>query len=137
VAAVLLLPVSAACGQYTLPTAPVPVPTPAPAPLSVKLMIFGGEGHKTYLGCLNCSEYSIDSVFNTFGDHGSTYSAESILNHFGQFGSEYGMYSPCNSYASGPPVVVDGNGAFYGTLTLNQYRTDRQRNERVNAWLHE
>jgi hypothetical protein len=37
-----------------------------------KLMLFGGEGHKTYLGCLNCPKYASDSVFNEYGPHGST-----------------------------------------------------------------
>jgi hypothetical protein len=27
-----------------------------------KLMIFGGQDHKTYLGCLNCNGYATDSV---------------------------------------------------------------------------
>src|SRR5581483_3570491 len=27
---------------------------------SGKLMLFGGEGHRTYLGCLNCSSYAPD-----------------------------------------------------------------------------
>src|SRR5215469_18684009 len=60
----------------------------SPPPLP-KLMIFGGEDHKTYLGCLSCSEYSIDSVFNEYGTHGSRYSAESIWNHYSEFGSRY------------------------------------------------
>jgi hypothetical protein len=32
----------------------------APAP---ERMIFGGEGHSTSLGCLNCTEYAADSLF--------------------------------------------------------------------------
>jgi len=102
---------------------------------SVKIMIFGGDGHKFYLGCLSCSEYASDSVFNSYGTHGSAYSSESILNHYSQFGSPYSMYSACSPYASDPPVVVDGNGAFYGRLTVNDYNSRRLRSERVNAWL--
>ena len=134
-ATVLLLLVLAACGQYTFPAASVPVPTPRPALLSVKLMIFGGYGHKTYLGCMNCSQYASDSVFNVYGTHGSAYSSESIPNHYSEFGSAYSMYSACNLFASDPPVVVDGNGTFYGRLTLNQYNAERVANERVNTWL--
>jgi hypothetical protein len=26
-------------------------------------MIFGGQDHRTYLGCLNCTQYAADSVF--------------------------------------------------------------------------
>lgn len=33
---------------------------------SIKYMLFGGESHNTYLGCLNCSEYDSDSNFNKF-----------------------------------------------------------------------
>ena len=32
-----------------------------------KLMIFGGNDHQTYLGCLNCSPASPDSIFNRSG----------------------------------------------------------------------
>lgn len=36
-----------------------------------KLMIFGGEDHKVYLRCLNCSSIAPDSVHNSIGPHGS------------------------------------------------------------------
>src|SRR5438874_2063451 len=36
-----------------------------------KFMIFGGQDHRTYLGCLNCSEYATDSVLNRYGTFGS------------------------------------------------------------------
>jgi hypothetical protein len=102
---------------------------------SGKLMIFGGPGHKTYLGCLNCSEYASDSVFNKYGTHGSAYSAESIFNGYSTFGSAYGPYSPCNPYATDPPVLVDANGGFHGRLTVNAYNIDRSRSSRVQAWI--
>jgi hypothetical protein len=54
---------------------------------TAKLMIFGGENHKTYLGCLTCSEYETDSVRNNFGDNGSPYSSSSIWNHYSEYGS--------------------------------------------------
>jgi hypothetical protein len=111
------------------------VPVQAPSVAATKLMIFGGEGHKTYLGCLDCSEYASDSVFNTYGEHGSSYAVDSIANHYGQFGSAYAAYSACNPYSSDPPVVVDGSGRFYGRLTLNVYTAERFNNERINAWL--
>jgi len=86
---------------------------------SLKLMIFGGDRHATYLGCLNCSQYATDSVFNGYGQSGSRYSSESIWNHYSEYGSRYSTYSACNPYASDPPVIVDGNGNAYGRLTLN------------------
>jgi hypothetical protein len=32
-----------------------------------KLMLCGGQGHKTYLGCLNCGNYAADSISNSYG----------------------------------------------------------------------
>lgn len=87
----------------------------------VKLMLFGGEGRKTYLGCLNCSRYEHDSIFNPYGEHGSEYSGVSIFNSYSDHGSAYSDYGVCNPYAQNAPVVVDGNGNFYGRLTLNPY----------------
>jgi hypothetical protein len=34
----------------------------ATAATAGKLMLFGGENHTTYLGCLNCSKYATDSL---------------------------------------------------------------------------
>jgi len=107
----------------------------AAAPGFVKLMLFGGEGHKTYLGCLNCSETAPDSIFNKYGPHGNQYQTESLFNHYGEFGSRYSLYSACNPYASDPPVIVDPNGAFYGRLTVNANHAQITRNERWLAWI--
>jgi hypothetical protein len=74
-----------------------------------KLMIFGGQDHKTYLGCLNCNEYATDSLSNSYGSNGSPYSAQSIWNHYSEYGSPYSTYSACNPYASDPPAIVDQN----------------------------
>jgi hypothetical protein len=82
-------------------------------------MIFGGTGHKVYLGCLNCSEFEADSVKNQFGIHGSAYSSESVFNHFRPYGSAYSIESACNTFASDPPVIVGQAGRYYGRLTLN------------------
>jgi hypothetical protein len=98
-------------------------------------MLFSGAGHSTYLGCLNCNEYAGDSIFNSYSAYGSAYSATSIFNRLGQFGSAYSAYSACNRYASDPPVLVDGQGNFYGRLTLNLSRADAIRNQQVVAWL--
>ena len=102
---------------------------------SVKLMLFGGPDHKTYLGCLNCNEYASDSVLNSYGTHGSEYSSESIWNHYSQFGSAYSMYGACNPYATDPPVIVDPNGTYYGRLTLNQYHPQLAAGARFYQWL--
>jgi hypothetical protein len=107
-----------ALGSTAEPNSTAPAISP-----NLKLMIFGGANHGTYLGCLNCSEYAADSVWNKYGSSGSPYSAESIFNHYGQFGSKYSTESACNPYATDPPVIVDGDGKYYGRLTLNRYAT--------------
>jgi hypothetical protein len=106
----------------------------APTTVSRELLVFGGQGHDVFLGCLNCSEYASSSVLNQFGRFGSAYSSTSILNPYGQFGSKYSSFSACNEYALNPPVVVDQQGNFYGYLTLNQYKNPVN-NGAIRAWL--
>ena len=89
-----------------------------------KLMIFGGADHKAYLGCLNCSEYAMDSVSNKYGQNGSQYSSESIWNQYGEYGSHYSSEGACNPYANDPPVIVDQAGKYYGRLSLNAYHPE-------------
>jgi hypothetical protein len=92
------------------------------SPLGVApLLVFGGEGHKTFLGCLNCSKFDANSVMNEFGQYGSAYSTVSILNQFSEFGSPYSTHSACGPYASDPPVIVDRAGNYYGRLTVNRF----------------
>lgn len=100
-----------------------------------KLMVFGGQDHRTYLGCLNCSEYATDSVFNRYGTYGSSYSASSIWNHYNEFGSAYSSFGACNKYASDPPVIVDSSGNYYGRLTLNQYHAQIGAGRSYYDWL--
>jgi hypothetical protein len=109
-----------------------PVPSITP---TTKLMLFGGPDHKTYLGCLNCSKFASDSVDNNFGTHGNKFSSESIFNQFGQYGSKFSTYSPCNAYASDPPVIVDENGDYYGRLTVNSVSADRTQDPQLRAWI--
>ena len=102
---------------------------------SPKLMIFGGNDHNIYLGCLNCSEYAPDSVHNQYGQHGSPYSSLSIFNAYGTYGSAYSSDSACSQYATDPPVIVDQNGGFYGRLTLNQRHPQASKNQQIVQWL--
>lgn len=99
-----------------------------------KLMVFGGQGHATYLGCLSCSAYESDSVFNQYGSHGSRYQTESVFNQYGEFGSKYSPTSACNPYATDPPVIVDDGGGFHGRLTVNRYNAQGASAE-VLAWI--
>ena len=107
--------------------------TPAPAPTA--LLVYGGEGNRTFLGCLNCGEYDANSVRNQYGPHGSPYAAESITNKYGEFGSPYSPTSACNPYGSDPPIVVDAQGGFYGRLSANRYAPNRLSNTSMNGWL--
>ncbi len=102
---------------------------------SSKLMLFGGLGHETYLGCISCSEHTSDSVFNEYSEFGNEYSSSSIYNRYSQFGSRYDNYSACNPYASDPPVVVGEDGTYYGRLTVNTYNSDRFGDSNLQAWL--
>jgi len=101
----------------------------------LKLMLFGGESHKTYLGCLSCDEYGTDSVVNKYGSYGSSYSDTSIWNHYSDFGSPYSDYGACNPYANDPPVIVDSAGKFYGRLTLNVYHPQFGSGKGYHDWL--
>lgn len=102
---------------------------------TAKLMIFGGADHRTYLGCLNCSEYAADSVLNQYGEHGSRYSSESIWNHYSEYGSAYSTYGACNAFATDPPVIVDSAGNYYGRLTLNRYHAEFEAGANYYNWL--
>ena len=100
-----------------------------------KIMLFGGNNHSVYLGCLNCWEVESDSVFNNVGKYGSDISSTSIFNMIGQYGSEISNDSPCNNIATNPPVIVDDHGNFYGDLTINL--TDRRitQSDEILSWL--
>ena len=89
------------------------------------LLLFGGTGHQTFLGCLNCGNYDAASVCNAYGEHGSKYKAESIWNPYGQYGSKYNSSSPWNKYSSDAPAIVDKEGRFYGYLSANPYISKR------------
>ena len=49
-----------------------------------------------------------------------------------QYGIAYSSYSPFNSYASYPPVIVDEEGNFYGYFTVNKYKSKRANFDLVN-----
>jgi hypothetical protein len=89
------------------------------------LHLYGGQNHDVYLGCINCDKYNSSSIWNTYGKHGSKYNPFSIWNEFGTYGSKYNSYSPWNAYSNNSPVVVDGQGNFYGYFTLNEYANQR------------
>ena len=90
-----------------------------------ELLLFGGNGHDVFLGCLNCNEYNSESICNEFGA-GSAFKSDSIFNEFGPFGSEFSSSSPWNQFSisNDVPVLVDRHGGFYGYFTINEFRSD-------------
>jgi hypothetical protein len=92
------------------------------------LLLFGGEDHKTFLGCLNCGRTSPGSVCSRYGEYGSRYSDTSVWSRYGNYGSRYSAFSPWNKFASDPPVIVDREGGFYGYFTANKSHPKRTRN---------
>lgn len=86
-------------------------------PLS-QLRIVATDG--TFLGTFE-NEYSVNSVYNEYGNYGSPYSSNSIMNKYGNYGSDYSIYSPFNKYASDAPWIMDRYGNSYGRLSVNRY----------------
>lgn len=92
---------------------------------SQTLHLYAGDDHKVYLGCLNCSNYDSNSIWNEYGTYGNRYNSNSIWNQYGKYGNSYNSTCPWNSYASNPPVVVDKEGNFYGYFAVNEYQNKR------------
>jgi hypothetical protein len=101
---------------------------PSATPQAPKaLLLFGGQDHKDFLGCLNCVDSSPASVCNGFGKYGSTFNTDSIWNSFGRYGSSFSEYSPWNSFTDKAPIIVDRDGKSYGYFSVNAFHHDRTR----------
>lgn len=90
---------------------------------SQEILIFGGNGHEDFLGCLTCSEFDSKSIWNEFSKHGWE-NDFGTWNDFGPNASQFGSRSACNEYASDPPVLVDRKGNYYGRLTISETKAD-------------
>jgi hypothetical protein len=99
------------------------------------LLVFGGPGHATYLGCLNCSNGDADSVFTQGGTYDGAYLPPNIVNRGSVYVSPHSVYSACNAFASDPPVIVDERGTSYGRLTINLQRSDGPTIDVVGQWI--
>jgi hypothetical protein len=68
-------------------------------------ILVGQDG--VFLGIIT-SKFNTASIFNEFGDYGSTFSKTSIWNISSKYGSRYmnGEYSAYYSYAGKPPLIV-------------------------------
>ena len=85
-----------------------------------RLLIWGGENHRTFLGCLNGSPMDSESIWNSFGDYGNHFNSNCIWNSFGDYGNPFSSYSPWNEFTTTPPGVYDAKGNFYGYHTRNK-----------------
>lgn len=101
------------------------------------LHLYGGKNSATYLGCLNCTEYDADSIWNKNGKYGNKYSSDSIWNEQGTYGNKYNAYSPWNENSNDNPVIVDKQGNFYGYLAASKYRSGRTEMELALVMLKE
>jgi hypothetical protein len=104
-----------------------------------RLVLYGGEDYKTFLGCFNCNNFDAESVCNRYGEHGSRFAGRSIWNKLDAFGSRYSDQSPWNPYADQPPALFDRVGNFQGFFTANVYNPRRTRVPELialsNQWL--
>ena len=91
------------------------------------LLLFGGDDHKTFLGCLNCVETSDVSVCNEVGKYGSEVQENSIWDEVGPYGSEVSPTSPWNEVSQNAPIIVDSDGNSYGYFSANTVHHDRTR----------
>ncbi len=89
------------------------------------LLLFSDESPKVFLGCLTCSEFDTNSVWNTIGRYGSSISSTSVRNSISKYGSTISPTSACNTIAQRPPLIVDEEGGYYGRLTVNTIHRER------------
>ena len=101
------------------------LPTDAQAPKA--LLLFGGNDHKTFLGCLNCVDTGASSVCNDVGTYGSDVSSKSIWNDVGTYGSDVSPESPWDDVSQDAPIIVDKDGNSYGYFSANDTHHDRTR----------
>jgi hypothetical protein len=84
------------------------------------LYLFGGQGHKEFLGCLNCGSTHPKSVWNELSQFGFK-NAFGVWNPFREFINPFSSQSMCNAFASDPPIIVDENGNAYGRMSINEF----------------
>ena len=100
------------------------------------VLVYGGERHNVFLGCLNCQPSDRDSIDNQNGEHGSRTGEYSIRNPQGKYGDKLiSDFSPCNRSAKYPPMITDKDGHQYGTLTLNSSDPDQRFHIAIDSWL--
>lgn len=105
-----------------------------------KIMVFGSksvgfpDSHDVYLGCLNCSEFSRDSIFNKMGPYGNELASNNLWNTFSPYRNPFSSVSVCNQFGTKGPVIVDEKGNFYSRLTVNEFQADSVCNEMARTY---
>jgi len=87
---------------------------------AAELLLFGGSGHKEFLGCLNCSEYDGSSVWNEMSRFGLK-NGFGVWNPFGSYANPFSSYSACGDFATDPPIIVDRDGRAYGRFSISEF----------------
>jgi len=90
-----------------------------------KVYILGGENRDFFLGCITCTQFHDESIWNKNGIYGTPNNDVSIWSEFSEYGNEFSNYSPWNEFATKPPALYDDEGNFYGYFTRNVYYKER------------
>ncbi len=90
-------------------------------------LLYGGRDLNIFLGCLNCSRFDGDSVWNKAGAYGSEHDRSTIWSKASPYGSPYNDLSPWHPHSTDAPVVRDRSGRSYGRFTRNVF--DRERTD--------
>ncbi|MAP81081.1 MAG: hypothetical protein CL526_08325 [Aequorivita sp.] len=93
--------------------------------VSQNLQLYGGADHNEYLGCIDCSNFDLNSIWNPYSNYGNKSSSKSIWNPNGIYGNEFNFYSPWNKHSSIPPIVKNKDGEILGYFTVNKYKGNR------------
>jgi hypothetical protein len=88
-----------------------------------RLMIYAGPLYRDFIGCLNCDQYDVNSVWDGYSPYGWD-NVYSDYSHFYIYREPHGPYSACDAYAAHPPRIIDNQNRFYGYLNTSQTRTD-------------
>lgn len=87
-----------------------------------------------FLGIVSQNSFVLNSISNSYGQHGSDYAVKSIFNKFSKYGGDISNLSPFNSLAAKPPKIILANGQW-AYLTKNKVLTPRIDTTIFISWL--
>lgn len=93
------------------------------ATIQMAMHIWAGPLHREYLGCLNCDQFDVSSVWDGYGAMGwdNGFAANS---HFARYRQAHGRYSACDAFAQDPPILMDNSLRHFGVLNVSDTRAD-------------